>query len=96
MDTGIARTPEEEALMNLFARLIQSFEDERYRVRVTSTPASILHTLMEQQSLTQKDVWQLFGSKAVASEVLNGKRAISKAHAKALAAFFHVDAGLFL
>jgi HTH-type transcriptional regulator/antitoxin HigA len=51
---------------------------------------------MEQRSLTHKDVWRLFGSKGVASEVLNGKRAISKAHARSLAEFFHVDAGLFL
>jgi HTH-type transcriptional regulator/antitoxin HigA len=41
-------------------------------------------------------VWPLFGSKGVASEVLNGKRSISKAQAKKLAAFFHVSADLFI
>ena len=96
MDKGETLSPEEDALLKLLVRLIQSFEDDRYPAGDTSTPASILQTLMEQRSLTHKDVWRLFGSKGVASEVLNGKRAISKTHAKALAEFFHVDAGLFL
>ncbi|GAC1403196.1 MAG: hypothetical protein NVSMB56_18160 [Pyrinomonadaceae bacterium] len=38
----------------------------------------------------------LFGSKGRASEAINGKRAISKAQAKALAEFFHVSADLFI
>ena len=46
--------------------------------------------------MTHKDVWPLFGSKGVASEVLNGKRSISKAQAKRLAVFFHVSADLFI
>ncbi len=38
----------------------------------------------------------IIGSKGVVSEVVNGKREISKAQAKALGDFFHVDAGLFI
>jgi HTH-type transcriptional regulator/antitoxin HigA len=38
----------------------------------------------------------VFGSRGIASEVVNGKRAISKAQAKKLAALFHVPADLFL
>ncbi len=41
-------------------------------------------------------MWKLFGSKGITSEVANGKRSISKAQAKKLAAFFHVSAELFL
>ena len=37
-----------------------------------------------------------FGSKGIASEVLNGKRGISKTHARALADYFHVPADLFI
>jgi len=44
----------------------------------------------------QGDVGQLLGSKGRVSEVINGKRAISKAQAKALADFFHVSAELFI
>jgi HTH-type transcriptional regulator/antitoxin HigA len=36
------------------------------------------------------------GGRGRVSELVNGKRAISKAQAKALADFFHVSAELFL
>jgi HTH-type transcriptional regulator / antitoxin HigA len=52
--------------------------------------------LMEARGLTPKDLWPMFGSKGVASEVLNGKRAVSKAQAKKLAEFFHVSPAVFI
>jgi HTH-type transcriptional regulator/antitoxin HigA len=49
---------------------------------------------MEARSLTQKDLWKIFGSKGSTSEVFHGKRSISKTQAKRLAEFFHVSAEL--
>ena len=51
---------------------------------------------MENRGLKHKDIWHLFGSKGVASEVLNGKRQISKTHAHKLAEFFHVGVEFFV
>jgi HTH-type transcriptional regulator/antitoxin HigA len=51
---------------------------------------------MEVRALTQKDLWKVFGSKGIASEVFYGKRAISRTHAKKLADFFHVGVELFI
>lgn len=56
----------------------------------------MLKFLMEQRGLRQRDVAPLLGSSGVASEVINGKRAISKKQAKALAEFFHVSPELFI
>jgi HTH-type transcriptional regulator/antitoxin HigA len=55
-----------------------------------------LQHLMAARNLTQKDLWKLFGSKGITSEVFHGQRAISKAQAKKLAAFFHVGVELFI
>ena len=44
----------------------------------------------------QRDLIPVFGSSSVASDVLNGKRSISKAHARKLAEYFHVPASLFI
>jgi len=96
MDKGASRSREEDRLLKLLAPLIQEFEDRRYPVGDSSTPLSVLKTLMEQRGLAHKDVWRLFGSKGIASEVINGKREISKKHAKALAEFIRVPADLFL
>ena len=45
--------------------------------------------LMEHKGLRQSDLLPVFGSRSVAADVLNGRREISKAHARKLADFFH-------
>jgi HTH-type transcriptional regulator / antitoxin HigA len=52
--------------------------------------------LMAARGLQPKDLWEVFGSKSLTSEILNGNRAISKSKAKALADFFRVSAELFI
>jgi HTH-type transcriptional regulator / antitoxin HigA len=88
-------SPEEKELAELLTVLIDSYEERRYPIR-KSSPRQTLHHLMEARNLTQKDLWKLFGSKGIASEVFHGKRSISKTHAKKLARFFHVSAELFI
>lgn len=96
MEKGEERlSPEEDKLLDLLARLIEDFEQRFYRLSATA-PLDVLHHLMEERGVKQSDLWQLFGSKGVASEVVNGKRAISKTQAKALAEYFHVSAELFI
>jgi HTH-type transcriptional regulator/antitoxin HigA len=46
--------------------------------------------------LKQSDLLHIFGSSGIASEVFNGKRAISKAQAKKLAEHFKVSVELFI
>ena len=51
---------------------------------------------MEERGLKQADVASLFGGRSRVSDVLAGKRDISKAQAKALSAFFNLPADLFI
>jgi|ERR1700688_3208204 HTH-type transcriptional regulator / antitoxin HigA len=88
-------TREEKELAELLTVLIDEYETRRYPIRRAS-PQHTLQHLMEARNLTQKDLWKIFGSKGIASEVFHGKRSISKAQAKKLAAFFHVSADLFI
>ena len=90
------RSPEETELYELLILLIEKFEQEAYAPGATSTPHSMLLFLMEQRNLRQTDLIGILGSKGVVSEVVNGKRDISKAQAKALAEFFLVDPGCFI
>lgn len=89
------RTPEESAFLDLLVTLIERFEEEHYPIP-ESTPLTMLLHLMEAQDLKQENLIGVIGSRGVVSEVVNGKRSISKAQAKALAEFFHVDVGLFI
>jgi HTH-type transcriptional regulator/antitoxin HigA len=95
MAKGENLSPEEDAILRLVAALIQDFEEKFYQPR-EATPLEILLHLMEARDLKQSDLLEVFGSKGVASEVVNGKRSISKTQAKALAKFFGVPADLFI
>ncbi len=88
-------SPEEQGLAELLTVLIEEYEERRYPIR-KSTPQQTLKHLMEARNLTQKDLWKVFGSKGIASEVFHGQRSISKAQAKKLAEFFHVGVELFI
>ncbi len=90
-----ALSPEEGRLFDLLVKLIEDFERRHYAMG-ESTPAETLQFLMEQCSLRQRDLVPLFGSSGIASEVINGKRTISKRQAKALAEFFHVSPEVFI
>ena len=88
-------SPEEKELAELLTVLIDEYEERRFPIRKAS-PRQTLQHLMEARNLTQKDLWKVFGSKGITSEVFHGKRAISKAHARKLAEFFHVSVELFV
>ena len=83
-------THEEQELAELLTVLIDEYEGRRYPIRKAS-PQQTLQHLMEARNLTQKDLWKIFGSKGITSEVFHGKRSISKAQAKKLAVYFHVS-----
>ncbi len=88
-------SPEEDKLFDLLVTLIEEFEEKAYPMG-SSTPHNMLLHLMDVQDLKQADLLDVFGSKGIASEVVNGKRAISKAHAKKLAEKFKVSVELFI
>ena len=89
------RTIEEDTILELLVTLIEKFEDEQYPIP-SGTPHSMLLHLMEAGGIKQENLVGVIGSRGVVSEVVNGKRSISKAQAKALAEFFSVNVGLFI
>jgi HTH-type transcriptional regulator / antitoxin HigA len=86
---------EERRLLALLSRLIEDYEDRTFPVP-DSPPHRTLQFLMEQNDLRQADLVPVFGSRGRVSEVVNGKRAISKTQAKALGEFFKVSPELFI
>ena len=88
-------TPEEEALRQLLARLIEDYDGRRHPLPELP-PNDMLRFLMEQRGLRQAGLVPAIGARSQVSDIVNGKRSISKAQAKKLAKFFHVSAELFL
>lgn len=92
---GRARlTPEEERLSELLTLLIEDFESKHYQLKPAS-PIEVVRELMEANELKQSDMLDIFGTKSVASEVLSGKRDLSKAHIQKLSERFHVSPEVF-
>jgi HTH-type transcriptional regulator / antitoxin HigA len=89
------RTPEEEMLLELLTILVERFEQQEYPMGEVS-PVEALRELMERNELKAIDLVPEFGSRAKASEILQGKRAISKEQAKRLALRFNVSPAVFI
>lgn len=85
---------EEDALATLLERLIADYDD-RFSLP-EQPPHEMVKYLMEQRGLKQADLVPVLGSRAQVSDLVNGKRGISKAQAKKLAAYFGVSAELFI
>jgi HTH-type transcriptional regulator/antitoxin HigA len=88
------RTVEENRLAELLTLLIEDFEEKRYSLPPAS-PLNVLLHLMNANGLRQADLLDVFGTASVASEVLNGKRDLSKSHIQRLSQRFHVSPALF-
>ena len=95
LQTNVVMTPEQEALAEMLTTLIEKFEEEEYALNPAS-PAELLRELLRANDLEQKDLAKLVGSKGIASELLGGKRRISRSLAQIFAKRFNVPYHLFL
>ena len=88
-------SPEEGMLLDLMIRLIEDFEDKHYDFKA-NTPLQILKHFMDVRGVRPKDLWAIVGSKSQTSDILSGRRNISKTVARRLAEFFKVSPELFI
>jgi HTH-type transcriptional regulator / antitoxin HigA len=88
-------SPEESALLETMAILVQAYDD-RHNPLPPVAPNEMLAYLMETSGRTAKDLLPVFGTRGRVSEVLSGKRSISKEQGKRLASVFKVTVDLFI
>ena len=89
------RTHEEEALLELLVSLIEQFEKVAYDLP-EETSLGTLEYLMESNDLKAAELASIFGGRGRVSDVLSGRRSISKQQAKRLAGRFHVSPAVFI
>jgi HTH-type transcriptional regulator / antitoxin HigA len=88
-------TPEEDAMLELLATLVERFEAEHYPMP-ESEPWERLRFLMEENGLRQRDLLDIFGTRSIVSAVLNGRRAITKQQAVKLGKRFSMEPAAFI
>jgi HTH-type transcriptional regulator / antitoxin HigA len=81
-------------VLDYLADRLKTYEDEQVHIP-QAEPKEVLRLLMDQHQLKQQDLSDCAPQGRI-SDMLSGKRAISKDVAKRLAARFHVRADLFL
>jgi HTH-type transcriptional regulator/antitoxin HigA len=94
---GIVRDNEDHPLADVLHYLgdqMERYEDEHFPIP-EAKPSEMLRFFMEEHGLKQEDLVDCAPQSRI-SDILNGKRSISKEIAKKLARRFHVHADLFL
>jgi len=81
-------------VLDYLADQVKAYEDENFQIP-QAQPSEVLRFLMEQHDLKQDDLGDCAPQNRI-SDMLSGKRAISKEIAKRLAQRFHVRADVFL
>jgi len=87
-------TAAEDKLIQLLTVLVEQFEDSYYPVP-NAGPLDIIRHLMEVHQLRQKDLVDVFGTESIVSDVLNGKRDLTKEHIRKLSERFGVSPAVF-
>lgn len=96
MNKGENLSPEENRLFDLLANLLEDYERRTLRPLEKSSPIETLKFLIRENGLRQSDLTDVFGMQSVVSEVLNGKREITKNQAKSLARKFSLRLEAFI
>ncbi len=85
---------EEGRLLELLSIVIEEYESRTHPLP-KAKPHKMLAYLLKERNMKPSDLWAVVPKSRV-SEILNGKRSISKTQAKQLAELFHVPVDLFV
>jgi len=83
-------TSAEQKLMRLLLLLVEDFERNSDPVP-DAGPIDVLRHLMEAHGLRQRDLTDVFGTESIVSEILHGKRDLTKEHIRRLSIRFSVS-----
>jgi HTH-type transcriptional regulator/antitoxin HigA len=97
IETYYPRRNESEGIsrfMELVTLLVHDYE-ERVHVLPALHPIDLLKVLMAERGLKQKDMLDVFKTKSIVSEVLHGKRDLTREHIERLALKFYISPAAF-
>ncbi|HEX5163952.1 MAG TPA: hypothetical protein VFV93_01045 [Thermomicrobiales bacterium] len=94
LDRG-ALSEGEEQYLDALSVLVEAYESEHITFPAVSG-IDVLKHLMEENELRQSDLLDVFETRSVASEVINGKRPLTMNHVRRLSERFRLPAEVFL
>ena len=85
---------DEKDYLNVLGALVYEYEQQQEPIP-DIYGVELLKSLIEDNELRQKDLVSIFKTESIVSDILNGKRELTKRHIEELAEFFHVSPAVF-
>ncbi len=86
----------EEQYLSALSDLVAVYEDDTFHIEAPDDAAMLAH-LIEAKGVSQADLAEQTGiARSTVSEVLSGKRDLTRPQIRKLSRYFSVDAGVFL
>jgi HTH-type transcriptional regulator / antitoxin HigA len=87
----------EKQYIEALTALVRQYESgRRESAMFHCSPLEVLKHLMEETGMRTNDLGRVIGHQPTASQILNGKRELSKVHIQKLAVHFRVSPALFM
>ena len=83
-----------EKYLKAIVPIIEEYEKTEFPIRPVS-PEDMLQFLMEQNELSQYDLAEDLGGQPVVSDILNGRRKLTREHIERLSKRFHITPASF-
>ena len=93
LDVGKLSSDRREYL-NLLGMIIHEYEEKTVEI-LDIHGIELLHTLIGEWGLKQKELVPIFKTESIASAVLNGHRQLTAEHIEKLSEFFHISPAAF-
>lgn len=89
-------SPAEDEYLDVLSTLVEDYEDEHYPIEDVSD-AAMIEYFMDLREVTQTQLAAAVGiATSTISEILNGKRKLTRGQIEKLAAYFRVSPGVFM
>jgi len=86
----------QQAYLEALTQFVGDYEDTHLRAQIGHMkPLQALKFLMKENGMKPIDLGKLLGNRGLASQVLHGRRGLSKTHIRLLSERFKVEPGLF-
>ena len=87
----------QQAYLDALTLFVEDYQNKHHQIEARQmSPLEALKYLLAESAMTPADLGRVLGNRSLASQVLKGRRSLSKANIVALANHFHVGPGLFL
>jgi HTH-type transcriptional regulator/antitoxin HigA len=88
--------PDELDYLDVLSDLIEAYDAEHYPAPDEGTPLERLKAIMDESGMSTADLGRLVGNSGLASQLMLGRRQLSKTHIRLLSRHFKIDASYWL